>query len=76
MFFINKRKIKSLDNDLYAHFKKIYLNCEAFLKRYLRGIFCRFFNLNDVYIILEILFYDNYVSRDKEKYDFIYIEYI
>ena len=51
MFFINKRKIKSLDNDLYANFKKIY-------------------------IILEIVFYDNYVSRDKEKYDFIYIEYI
>ena len=34
------------------------------------------FYLNDVYIIWDIVFYDNYVSRDKEKYDFIYIEYI
>ena len=71
-----KEKLKSLDNDLYAHFKKIDLNCEVFLQRYLRCIFCREFNLNDVYIIWDIIFYDNYVNRDKEKYDFIYMEYI
>ena len=69
-----KEKLKSLDNDLYAHFKKIDLNCEVFLQRYLRCIFCREFNLNDVYIIWDIIFYDNYVNRDKEKYDFIYME--
>ena len=71
-----KEKLKSLDNDLYAHFKKIDLNCEVFLQRYLRCIFCREFNLNDVYIIWDIIFYDNYVNRKKEKYDFIYMEYI
>ena len=71
-----KEKLKSLDNDLYAHFKKIDLNCEVFLQRYLRCIFCREFNLNDVYIIWDIIFYDNYVNREKEKYDFIYMEYI
>ena len=71
-----KEKLKSLDNDLYAHFKKIDLNCEVFLQRYLRCIFCREFNLNDVYIIWDIIFYDNYVNKDKEKYDFIYMEYI
>ena len=71
-----KEKLKSLDNDLYTHFKKIDLNCEAFLRRYLRCIFCREFNLNDVYIIWDIIFYDNYVNRNKEKYDFIYMEYI
>ena len=76
MFFINKRKIKSLDNDLYSHFKKIDLNCEVFLQRYLRCIFCREFDLKDVYIIWDIIFYDNYVNRNKEKYDFIYMEYI
>ena len=71
-----KEKLKSLDDDLYAHFKKIDLNCEVFLQRYLRCIFCREFNLNDVYIIWDIIFYDNYVNKDKEKYDFIYMEYI
>jgi TBC1 domain family protein 5 len=71
-----KEKLKSLDNDLYTHFKKIDLNCEVFLQRWLRCIFCREFNLNDVYIIWDIIFYDNYVNRKKEKYDFIYMEYI
>ena len=71
-----KEKLKSLDDDLYVHFKKIDLNCEVFLQRYLRCIFCREFNLNDVYIIWDIIFYDNYVNKDKEKYDFIYMEYI
>ena len=73
---IIKEKLKSLDNELYSHFKKIDLNCEVFLQRYLRCIFCREFNLNDVYIIWDIIFYDNYVNRSKEKYDFIYMEYI
>ena len=71
-----KEKLKSLDNDLYSHFKKIDLNCEVFLQRYLRCIFCREFDLKDVYIIWDIIFYDNYVNRNKEKYDFIYMEYI
>ena len=68
--------MKSLDNDLYAHFKKIDLNCEVFLQRYLRCIFCREFNLEDVYIIWDLVFYDNYMNRKNQKYDFIYMEYI
>jgi TBC1 domain family protein 5 len=73
---IIKEKLKSLDNSLYSHFKKIDLNCEVFLQRYLRCIFCREFNLKDVYIIWDIIFYDYYVNRKKEKYDFIYMDYI
>jgi len=71
-----KEKLKSLDNELYSHFKKIDLNCEVFLQRWLRCIFCREFNLNDVYILWDIIFYDNYVNKSKRKYDFIYMEYI
>jgi hypothetical protein len=71
-----KEKLKSLDNELYSHFKKIDLNCEAFLQRYLRCMFCREFNLNDVFIIWDIIFCDYYMNRNKEKYDFIYMEYI
>ena len=71
-----KEKLKSLDNDLYTHFKKIDLNCESFLQRYLRCIFCREFNLDDVYIIWDLILYDNYMNRKNQKYDFIYMEYI
>ena len=71
-----KEKLKSLDNELYTHFKKIDLNCESFLQRYLRCIFCREFNLDDVYIIWDLILYDNYMNRKNQKYDFIYMEYI
>ena len=71
-----KEKLKSLDNELYTHFKKIDLNCESFLQRYLRCIFCREFNLDDVYIIWDLIFCDNYMNRKNQKYDFIYMEYI
>ena len=39
-------------------------------------MFCREFKLNDVYIIWDIIFCDYYMNRNKEKYDFIYMEYI
>ena len=71
-----KEKLKSLDNDLYSHFKRIDLNCVAFLQKWLRCIFCREFNLDDVYIIWDIILHNEYINQNTEKYSFIYMEYI
>ena len=71
-----KEKLKSLDNDLYSHFKRIDLNCGVFLQRWLRCIFCREFKLEDVYIIWDIIFYNDYINENTEKYSFIFMEYI
>ena len=71
-----KEKLKSLDNDLYSHFKKIELNCGVFLQRWLRCIFSREFPLEDVYIIWDILFHNDYINAKTEKYSFIFMEYI
>ena len=71
-----KEKLKSLDNDLYSHFKKIELNCVPFLQKWLRCIFSREFPLEDVYIIWDILLHNEYMNENTEKYPFIFMEYI
>ena len=71
-----KEKLKSLDNDLYSHFKRIDLNCGVFLQRWLRCIFCREFKLDDVYLIWDIVFHNDYVNERTERYSFIFMEYI
>ena len=73
---LTKEKLKSLDNDLYSHFKRIDLNCGVFLQRWLRCIFCREFSLEDVYIIWDIILYYDYINENTQKYSFIYMEYI
>ena len=73
---LTKEKLKSLDNDLYSHFKRIDLNCGVFLQRWLRCIFCREFTLEDVYIIWDIILCDDYINENTQKYSFIYMEYI
>ena len=70
-----REKLKSLDNDLYAHFKKIELNCGVFLQRWLRCMFSREFSLEDVYIIWDIILYNEYMNENTEKYSFIFMEY-
>jgi len=71
-----KEKLKSLDNDLYSHFKRIDLNCGVFLQRWLRCIFCREFKLDDVYLIWDFVFHNDYVNENTQRYSFIFMEYI
>ena len=71
-----KEKLKSLDNDLYSHFKRVDLNLVPILQRYLRCIFCIEFKLDDVYTIWDIVFHNDYVNESTERYSFIFMEYI
>ena len=49
-------KLKILDKELYSHFNKIGLNCSICLQRWLKCIFNREFELNDVLIIWDAIF--------------------
>ena len=71
-----KEKLKSLDNDLYSHFKKIELNCGVFLQRWLRCIFCREFDMEKVLIIWDVLLQNEYTNSNIEKYSFFFMESI
>ena len=71
-----REKLKSLDNDLYSHFKRIELNWVVFLQRWLRCIFSIEFPLENVYILWDYIIYNNYVNENTQKYYFICMEYI
>jgi hypothetical protein len=69
-------KLKSLDLELYNHFKKIKLNCEVVIQRWLRCMFCREYNLDSTFLIWDNILYNDYINKQTEKYSFIYMEYI
>ena len=68
-----QEKLKNIDFELYQHFENIGLNCVIFLQRWIKCIFNREFNLEEVFII-----WDNVLSSfdDKEKYNLIKIDFI
>ena len=71
-----KEKLKSLDKDLYSHFKKINIDCCAFLQKWFRCIFCREFEIEKVFKIWDIVLENEYENSNIEKYSFFFMESI
>jgi hypothetical protein len=70
---IIKEKLKSIDPDLYQHFKKIGLNCSIFLQRWLKCMFDREFELKDIFIIWDAIF----ATPDaNNSYGLVFLDYI
>ena len=70
---IIKEKLKSIDPDLYQHFKKIGLSCIIFLQRWLKCMFDREFDLKDVFTIWDAIF----ATPDAQNgYGLIFLDYI
>ena len=70
---IIKEKLKSIDPDLYQHFKKIGLNCGIFLQRWLKCMFDREFELKDIFTIWDAIF----ATPDTHKgYGLVFLDYI
>ena len=81
--YINRRctliineKLRSLDEQLYNHFKKIDLDCFVFLQRWLRCIFNREFEYEKLLILWDAILYYEFENKNNEKYNLIYIDYI
>ena len=70
---IIKEKLKSIDPDLYQHFKKIGLNCGVFLQRWLKCMFDREFELKEIFIIWDAIF----ATPDAQNgYGLVFLDYI
>ena len=70
---IIKEKLKSIDPELYQHFKKIGLNCGIFLQRWLKCMFDREFDLKDIFIIWDSIF----ATPDAQNgYGLVFLDYI
>jgi TBC1 domain family protein 5 len=81
--FINKRcayliyeKLQGIDEDLYEHFIKIDLPCTVFLQKWLRCLFNREYEYNDVLYLWDSIFAHEYIDKKTEKYSFIFVDYV
>ena len=70
---IIKEKLKSIDPDLYQHFKKIGLSCTIFLQRWLKCMFDREFELKDIFTIWDAIFATPDVQNG---YGLVFLDYI
>ena len=70
---IIKEKLKSIDPDLYQHFKKIGLSCTIFLQRWLKCMFDREFELKDIFTLWDAIF----CTPDSQNgYGLVFLDYI
>ena len=70
---IIKQKLKSIDPDVYQHFKKIGLSCTIFLQRWLKCMFDREFELKDIFTLWDAIF----ATPDSQNgYGLVFLDYI
>ena len=75
-FLLINEKLKIIDEELYKYFKKLDIDCEAFLQKWLRCIFCREFELNQVFILWDIIFLQNLIDEKNQKYSLLFMDSI
>ena len=73
---IVKEKLKKLDYELFNHLQSINLNCNIFLQRWLKCIFNREFDYEDVFILWDGIFSNFYFDKNNKNYGFKFIDLI
>ena len=73
---IFKEKLKLIDKKLFNHLKRINVKCNYFMHRWLKCIFSREFDLNEVLSLWDKIFFYEFTSGKKYKYSLIYIDFI
>ena len=69
---IIKEKLKKIDPLLYQHFENIQINTGIVLQRWLKCIFCREYDLNEIFILWDAIF----ANEDDNNYPLIFIDFI
>ena len=75
-FLLINEKLKKIDEELFQYFKKIDINCGAFLQKWLRCIFCREFELNQVFILWDVILVEDFVNEKNQKYSLAFMDSI
>ena len=74
-FLLINEKLKIIDEELFQYFKKIDINCGAFLQKWFRCIFCREFDLNQIFILWDIIFVQDLINEN-QKYSLSFMDSI
>ena len=75
-YTIFKEKLKLIDNRLFSHLKKVNVKCNYYMHRWIKCIFAREFDLDDVLTLWDKIFYYQFYSGKKYKYSLVYIDFI
>ena len=73
---IFKEKLKLIDNKLFNYLKRINVKCNYFMHRWLKCIFSREFEVDEVLSLWDKIFFYEFNSSKKYKYSLIYIDFI
>ena len=75
-YMIYKEKLKLIDIKLYNHLKRINVKCNYFMHRWLKCIFSREFEIDEVLSLWDKIFLYEFNSGKKYKYSLVYIDFI
>ena len=75
-YSIFKEKLKLIDRRLYNHLKRTNVKCNYYMHRWLKCIFSREFEINDVLSLWDKIFFYEFNSNEKYKYSLVYIDFI
>ena len=75
-FLLINEKLKKIDEELFLYLKKIDINCGAFLQKWLRCILCREFDLNQVFILWDVIFVQDFLNEKNQKYSLDFMDSI
>ena len=75
-FLLINEKLKIIDEELYLYFKKVDIICGAFLQKWFRCIFCREFELNQVFILWDIILTQDFINQNIDKYSLLFMDCI
>ena len=75
-FLLINEKLKIIDEELYLYFKKVDIICGAFLQKWFRCIFCREFEINQVFILWDIILTQDFINQNIDKYSLLFMDCI
>ena len=73
-FLLINEKLKKIDEALFHYLNKIDINCGAFLQKWLRCIFCREFELNQVLILWDAILVQDFINEKNQKYSLAFMD--
>ena len=73
-FLLIHEKLKIIDEELYLYFKKLDINCGAFLQKWLRCIFSREFELEQVMVLWDIILVEDFINEKNQKYSLLFMD--
>ena len=73
-FLLIHEKLKIIDEELYQYFKKLDINCGAFLQKWLRCIISRELDLDQVMILWDIILVQDFLNEKNQKYSLLFLD--